>query len=123
MSKILVVEDSPAMRGMIASILEEVPDCEVIEAEGGYQALKLLPGNNFDMIITDINMPDLNGLELLAFIRKTPAYAETPVIIVTSEESRVEREKGMALGANSIISKPFDEDDLLAEIRGLLIAS
>ncbi len=120
MVKILVVEDSPAMRGMIASILDDVDDCEVREAEGGYEALKQLARTQFDLIITDINMPDLNGLELLSYVRKNPSYADTPVLIVTSEEAQSEHDKGVALGANAVISKPFNEDDLLAEIRRLL---
>ena len=119
-TKVLVVEDSPAMRGLIASIISQVEGCEVVEVEGGFQALKRLPSGSFDLIITDINMPDINGLELLSFIRQNPNYKDTPVLIVTSEDSPVEREKGLKLGANAVLSKPFDESELLNTVRGFL---
>ncbi len=108
------------MRGLIASIVDQIDDCEVIEVDGGYQALKELPRDVFDLIVTDINMPDINGFELLAFIRRNPNYAATPVLIVTSEESESERKKGLALGANAILSKPFEERELLETVRNLL---
>ena len=119
-SRVLVVEDSPAMRGLIASIISQIDGCDVVEVEGGFQALKQLPSGSFDLIITDINMPDINGLELLSFIRQNPNYKETPVLIVTSEDSKAERDKGLKLGANAILSKPFDEANLLSTVKGLL---
>ncbi len=120
MAKILVVEDSPAMRGLIASIIEELGDNEVVEVGGGFEALRKLPGTEFDLIITDINMPDINGLELLSFIRKNPVHEKTPVLIVTSEESVAQRERGLALGANAVLCKPFEKDELRAAVEDLL---
>jgi len=120
MPSVLIVEDSAAMRGLIASIVEQVEGCEVVEAAGGFDALKSLPRRTFDLIITDINMPDINGLELLSFIRRNAAHRETPVLIVTSEDSDAQRERSFALGANAILRKPFAEEDLLAKVRELL---
>lgn len=120
MASILVVEDSPAMRGLIASILEQIEGCTVTEVAGGFEALKQIPKATFDLIITDINMPDINGLELLQYIRKNPTTVNTPVLIVTSEEGSAQRDRGMALGANAILSKPFDADELLSAVVGLL---
>lgn len=120
MTSVLVVEDSAAMRGLIASIIEQIEGCVVTEVEGGFQALKKLPQTRFDLIITDINMPDINGLELLSYIRKNPSTENTPVLIVTSEDSAVQKDRGMALGANAVITKPFEADELLRAVQGLL---
>jgi len=122
MKKVMVVEDSPAMRGLIASILSQVDGLEVVEAENGYDALRRLPREAADLIIMDINMPDINGLELLSFVRKSPNYADVPVVIVTTEGSEQDRKRAQALGANAYVTKPFDPDDLLTTVRGLLDA-
>ena len=120
MRRVLVVEDSSAMRGLITSIVEEVADCEVVEVEGGFDALRALPGHRFALIITDINMPDINGFELLGFVRKSPDHADTPVLIVTSDESDRQRQRALELGANQYLHKPFATEDLRAAVHGLL---
>jgi len=120
MRKVLVVEDSSAMRGLIASIVEQVEDCEVVEVSSGFDALRQLPRETFSLIITDINMPDINGLELLSFVRKNPAYVKTPVLIVSTESSERDRAKGLALGANAYLTKPFAPEELRASVLRLL---
>ncbi|OGQ90994.1 MAG: two-component system response regulator [Deltaproteobacteria bacterium RIFOXYA12_FULL_58_15] len=120
MPRLMVVEDSAAMRGMIASILGQIADSEVVEVASGFEALKLLPRDVVDLIVMDINMPDINGLELLSFVRKLPAYANTPVLIVTTERGEEDRKRGMALGANGYLVKPFDPDELLETVINLL---
>jgi len=120
MRKVLIVEDSSAMRGLIASIVDQIEGCEVVEVSSGFEALRKLPRETFSLIITDINMPDINGLELLSFVRKNPAYVQTPVLIVSTESSQRDRAKGLALGANGYLTKPFAPDDLLAAVRKLL---
>lgn len=118
--KILVVEDSQAMRGLIASIIEGVDGADVTEAQNGFEALRLLPRDKFDLIITDINMPDINGLELLNYVRQSDKHAKTPVVIVTSEAGAADRERGMALGATDYITKPFVADAFLSIVHRLL---
>jgi two-component system chemotaxis response regulator CheY len=108
------------MRSLIASTLEELEDYEITEASSGFEALKILPGREFDLIITDINMPDINGLELVNFVKKHPTYKETPLIIVTTEKSAEDRKRGMALGADTYITKPFEADDLQDAVTKLL---
>jgi two-component system chemotaxis response regulator CheY len=120
MRKVLVVEDSSAMRGLIASIVEQVEGCEVVEVSSGFDALRQLPRETFSLIITDINMPDINGLELLSFVRKNPAYVKTPVLIVSTESSERDRAKGLALGANAYLTKPFAPEELRASVLRLL---
>jgi len=120
---ILVVEDSATMRSLIASTLEELgPGVKITEASSGFEALRLLPRGAFHLIVTDINMPDINGLELVSFVKKNPAYAAIPLIIVSTESSERDREKGIGLGADAYLVKPFEPEDLRGLARDLLHA-
>ena len=120
MRKILVVEDSPVMRDLIGSLIDELGGFEITAVENGLEALRVLPSEQFDLIVTDINMPNINGLELLAFVKKNPNHVNTPVLVVTTEGAEKDREKGLALGANAYLVKPFERDELLAAVRKLL---
>ena len=118
--KILVVEDSPMTRSLIISSLEEVGDFTIIEAANGFQALRKLPEVTPDLVITDINMPDINGLELVSFIKNNPKYATIPLVIVSTEGSERDRDKGLALGADAYLIKPFDPEALRQVVADLL---
>ncbi len=119
--KILVVEDSPSMRSMLTNILEaESMDLEIVEASSGFEALKTLPHHHFDAIVTDINMPDINGLELVSFLKNHPAYRTIPVMVVSTEGSAEDRRRAEALGADEYVVKPFDRQDLTGKLRRLL---
>lgn len=120
MKKILVADDSPTMRALIVSTLEALVDFDVVEAANGFEALRILPREKVDLVVTDINMPDINGLELVSFVRNNPLYKETPLIIVSTEGSRRDREKGLALGANAYLVKPFKPEDLQQLVTSLL---
>lgn len=104
---VLVVEDSQSTRSFIAQAIEEIDDIQIVESGTGFEALKVLPRYNFNLILTDINMPDINGLELINFIRKNPNYENIPLFIISTEGSIQDREKGLKLGANEYIVKPF----------------
>lgn len=121
MKRILVVDDSAAMRMMIISSIESLGEIEVTEASNGFEALRILPLQTFDLIITDINMPTINGLEIINFVRNRPNYKEIPVVIVTTEKAQKDKDKGMALGANAYIVKPFDPENLKKIVSDLLI--
>ena len=121
MRRILVVEDSGAMRALIGAALEGLDEkLEIDEAESGFAALRMLPRQVYDLIVTDINMPDINGLELVSFLKKNEAYARIPLIIVSTEGSARDREKGLGLGANAYLVKPFQPEDLRGLARDLL---
>lgn len=120
MSRVLIVEDSPAMRGMLSSIVSQLQDCEVVEVGSGFDALRSLPREHVDLILTDINMPDINGLELISFVRSNPNFGKTPVIVVSSEGSSRDRDKALALGANAYVTKPFEPDELLEMVKKFL---
>jgi len=118
--RILVVEDSSAMRAFVRATLEEDGDVEVHEAGSGFEALRVLPRERFDAVIVDINMPDINGLELVSFMRKSEAHRQTPLVIISTEAAERDRERGLALGANAYLSKPFTPEALRATLRDLL---
>ncbi len=120
MKKILVAEDSQTMRALIISTLEAMDDFELVEAANGFEALRILPREKVDLVITDINMPDINGLELVSFVRNNPLYQETPLIIVSTEGSVRDRDKGLALGANAYLVKPFKPEQLQQLVAQLL---
>ncbi|MBI2355438.1 MAG: response regulator [Deltaproteobacteria bacterium] len=105
---ILIADDSRAMRAMLTSTVESLVDCRIVEASNGFEALRLLPRENVDLILTDINMPDINGLELISYLRNNPNYKEIPIIIISTEGSQKDIDKGRLLGANDYVVKPFD---------------
>ncbi len=124
MVKILVVEDSFSVRSFVRSALEtgraEIGDVDVVEASGGFEALRLLPRGPYDLVITDINMPDINGLELIQFIRSNEHHRQTPILLISTQSSERDRERGLSLGANGYIAKPFTVEDLRAAAKAQL---
>ena len=122
MPRILIVEDSPTMRALLASALEELEgSVKITEAGSGFEALRVLPRERWDLIVTDVNMPDINGLELVAFAKGNGSYRHVPLIIVSTEGSERDRAKGLELGADAYLVKPFEPGDL-REIAAELLA-
>ncbi|HKK01178.1 MAG TPA: response regulator [Desulfuromonadales bacterium] len=120
MKKILITEDSPTMRSLIISTLADMGDFEIVEAANGFEALRILPREKVDLVITDINMPDINGLELVSFVKNNPNYRSIPLFIISTEGRERDREKGLALGADAYLVKPFSPDELQALVRRYL---
>lgn len=121
MKKILIVEDSATTRSLLKAVIEELGDnFDTFEAATGFEALKMLPSEQFDLILTDINMPDVNGLELISFVKNNKSYSHIPMIIVSTERSEEDRKRGLALGANEYITKPFKTEVIQETIRKLL---
>ena len=108
MKKILITEDSPTMRSLLISTIETLDGYVIIEAASGFEALRLLPRDKVDLIITDINMPDINGLELISYVKNNPNYRDIPLFIISTEGSEKDMEKGLALGADEYLTKPFN---------------
>jgi len=104
---ILIADDSSTMRAMLVAIVETLGDYRTVEASSGFEALRLLPRGHFDLILTDINMPDINGLELISYLRANPNYKNIPVFIISTEGSAKDIEKGKQLGADEYLVKPF----------------
>ena len=121
MRRILIVEDSATMRSLLTSALESLdPPVKVEEACSGFEALHSLPRASFDLIITDINMPDINGIELVSFVKKNPSYQRIPLVIVSTEGSEQDRQRGLGLGADAYLVKPFTPEELQQIVSDLL---
>ena len=116
----LVVEDSPPMRKMIVFALARIPDLALVEADDGVDALRKLAGARFDLVITDINMPILDGLKLVKRLRADEAYQVVPIIIITTEGAAEDRQRALALGANAYITKPIQAPAVIRLVREIL---
>ena len=103
---ILIVDDSATIRTMLAAIVKGMGDYQVVEATNGFEALRFLH-LGLDLILTDINMPHINGLELISYVRANPLYKSIPVFIISTEGSAAYLEKGKQLGVNEYVVKPF----------------
>jgi two-component system chemotaxis response regulator CheY len=116
MRRVLLVEDSASMRAFVRTALESAAalgELEIAEAQSGFDALRLLPRGAWDLVITDINMPDINGLELISFIKKSEAHKGTPILIISTASSERDRDRGMLLGASGYLVKPFTAESLV----------
>jgi len=122
-ARFLIVEDSPTMRQMIAFSLKRFHNVQIIEAVDGLDALRKLAGpDKIDLILTDINMPVMDGLKLVSMVRQNAALRDIPIIIITTEGAEEDRERGLALGANAYIAKPIQSSHLIRTISELLAA-
>ena len=116
--KILSVDDSRTMREMVAVTLRKA-GFEVIQADDGVNALKVLESNNndVDVIITDLNMPNMDGLQLVRELRARPAFKGTPILFLTTRNSDADKAQGRAAGATGWIAKPFDPNKLVQVVN------
>ena len=116
MVRILIVDDSAAIRAFARAALMSAPelgdDLEVVEAASGFDALRLLPRSSYDLVITDINMPDINGLELVRFVRQSAHLKRVALLIISTQSSERDKARVMALGANAFLPKPFTSEGL-----------
>ena len=116
----LIVEDSPMMRQLLVFALARVKNLRVTEADDGIDGMRKLAAARYDLIITDINMPIMDGLKLVKRVRSDPAHKDTPIIIITTEGSQEDRQRALALGANAYITKPIQAPQVIAKVKELL---
>jgi two-component system chemotaxis response regulator CheY len=117
MSKIVMtVDDSRSVRQMVSFTLQQA-GYQVIEAEDGADALRKLNGSKVNMVLTDLNMPNMNGIELTKALRADQAYKFVPIILLTTESQDSKKLEGKAAGATGWIVKPFKPEQLLAVIK------
>jgi len=116
----LVVEDSPTMRQLICFALRRIRGLDVVEADDGVDGLKKLSSQRFDILITDINMPVMDGLKLVSLVRKDAIHKSIPIVIITTEGASEDRQRAMNLGANAYITKPIQAPQVIACVKELL---
>lgn len=116
----LIVEDSPMMRQLLVFALSRVKRLAVIEADDGVDALKKLAAGKFDIIITDINMPIMDGLKLVKRIRSDAVHKDVPIMIVTTEGAEEDRQRALQLGADAYITKPIQAPQVISQVKELL---
>ncbi len=118
--KVLFAEDSPTMRRIILNTLNKIGLKDVIEAENGVDALEKLNGQPIDIVLTDWNMPEMNGEELVIKLRSDPKYAKTPILMVTTRGMKEDVLTAIKHGVNGYIVKPFSPEKLKLKITELI---
>lgn len=116
----LVVEDSKTMRSMLVESLLRIPGVEVVEADNGLAGIRALAAGQFDLVVTDVNMPVMDGLKLVSHVRGDPRHEKTPIVIITTENAPNDRDRAMALGANAYIEKPIQAPRVIRAVKKLI---
>ncbi|HUQ88585.1 MAG TPA: response regulator [Vicinamibacterales bacterium] len=119
MSHILIVDDSPTIRRMVKASLTPM-GIDFIEAASGLEAIERLALGPIQLMVLDLNMPDMHGLEVLGFVRANQKFQQLPVLVLTTRDDKESRTAAMQAGATSYLTKPFTPQTLLAEARGLI---
>jgi two-component system chemotaxis response regulator CheY len=120
MIRALVVDDSLQLRRSVMYALQRLTDITCVEAADGAEALKKYQGGRFDIVLTDVNMPVLDGLKLVSHLRSDKANDKVPIIIITTEAAEADRERAMKLGANAYLIKPVKAQEVLDAVQRLL---
>lgn len=116
---ILIVDDSPSIRELVNLTLESA-GYSVEKAIDGVDALKLLDGRVFNLIITDLNMPNMDGIQFIREVRATTDYATIPILLLTTESQQAKKEEAKAAGATGWIVKPFVQEKLLEVVKKVI---
>jgi two-component system chemotaxis response regulator CheY len=118
--RILIVEDSPTMRQLLSFALKRLKDVDIVEAQDGMDGLRKVTGDHFDLALVDINMPVMDGLKLISLIRGEESLKAMPIIVITTEGAREDRERALALGADEYLTKPIQANKVLQVAKSLL---
>ena len=123
MTQILVVDDSPTIRRMVRAALSSLPPpIEFLEAASGLEAIERLALGVVQLIVLDLNMPDMHGLEVIGFVRAHQKYRHVPIVVLTTRGDEESRQAALQAGANSYLTKPFAPQGLVGEASALLSA-
>lgn len=120
LAELLIVDDSKVMREMIVACLRSEPRLAFTHAASGLEAIERLSLKPFDLVVLDLNMPDIGGYEVLEFIRGQDKIKHVPILVVTSRTDDVSRARALESGASRFMTKPFTPEGLLEEVRLLL---
>ena len=118
--KLLIVDDSTMLRDMLSYALNEGGYNDVTEAVDGIDGLEKSKSSEFDLVITDVNMPNMDGISLIRELRKLPDYKFIPILMLTTESGSEKKQEGRSAGATGWIVKPFNPEQLLATIKKVL---
>jgi two-component system chemotaxis response regulator CheY len=116
----LVVDDSAAMRKQLCYALQRVVGMDTVEAADGADAWRKLCTAAFDIVITDINMPLMDGLKLVSLVRAGGAHRQVPIVVITTEAADADRQRAMALGASAYLVKPVQAQQVVETVKRLL---
>ncbi len=116
----LIVDDSDAMRKQLAHALQRIGGVSTVEATDGADAWRKLSSAAFDIVLTDINMPLLDGLKLVALVRAGGPHQRVPIVVITTEGAEADRKRAMSLGANAYLVKPVQATQVVDAVKGLL---
>lgn len=120
MNTILVVDDSPTVRQLIDLNLRKLPDVKIVHACDGKDALEKIKSESPSIILTDVNMPNMNGIELIEAIRVGNGDKVTPIIVITTKGEEADSKRAADAGATAYVTKPINGANLVAAVRGLL---
>jgi two-component system chemotaxis response regulator CheY len=120
MTEILVVDDSKVMRDMIVACLRAIAGTSFVHASSGLEAIERLSLSAFDLMVLDLNMPDIGGIEVLEFVRGQDTLRALPVLIVTTRGDDESRDRVLLMGATGFLAKPFTPDSIIAAVRAIL---
>lgn len=120
MKEILVVDDSRVMREMVVACLRGLPEARFTQAASGLEAIERLSLGQFQLVVLDLNMPDISGIEVLEFVRAQDSLRELPIIIVTTRGDEGSRTAALKAGATVFMTKPFTPEAIVAEAQRLL---
>jgi two-component system chemotaxis response regulator CheY len=118
--RILIVEDSPTMRQLLVFALRRLKDVDIIEAKDGMDGLRKVSSDHFDLALIDINMPVMDGLKLISLIRGEDNLSSIPIVVITTEGAKEDRERALSLGANEYLTKPIQANHVLKVVKGLM---
>jgi two-component system, chemotaxis family, chemotaxis protein CheY len=120
LAEVLVVDDSKVMRDMIVACLRSVAGLAFTHATTGLEAIERLSLKKFDLVVLDLNMPDVGGIEVVEFVRAQDQLRALPIVIVTTRGDEASRTRALSAGADRFMTKPFTPDAIVAEVSGLL---
>jgi two-component system chemotaxis response regulator CheY len=118
--EILVVDDSRVMRDMVVACLRGLPDAQFTQAASGLEAIERLSLGRFDLVVLDLNMPDISGIEVLEFVRAQDNLKSLPIVVVTTRGDEASRAQALGAGASAFMTKPFTPEVIVAEAQRLL---
>ena len=118
--RILIVEDSPTMRQLLVFALRRLKDVDIVEAQDGMDGLRKVSSDHFDLALIDINMPVMDGLKLISLIRGEDSLRGIPIVVITTEGAKEDRERALSLGANEYLTKPIQANRVLKVVQSLL---